>query len=196
MEEKNKEQNKEVSKPQTHRPFVKRKNFGSSKDGARGGGGSGRGGGGGRRRSERPRSEYKNKVIDIRRVTRVVAGGRRFSFSVSLVSGDKKGSVGVGLGKAGDTSLAIEKATKNAKKHMIKVKLSKDMTIPHESGAKYASSIVAIRPAPGKGIVAGSSVRTVLDLAGIKNVGAKLLSRSKNKLNNARAAIEALRAIK
>lgn len=169
----------------------------------RGGGGARRGGAGGgfrggnrpRRGSNKPRSDFKSKVIDIRRVTRVVAGGRRFSFSVALVYGDKKGSVGVGLGKASDTALAIEKATKNANKNMIKVKLNKAMNIAHDVEAKYSGSRVSIRPAPGKGIVAGSSVRTVLDLAGIKDVGAKLLSRSKNKLNNAKAAIKALQSI-
>tara|TARA_Y100001935_G_C17268166_1_gene490321 strand:- start:253 stop:810 length:558 start_codon:yes stop_codon:yes gene_type:complete len=146
-------------------------------------------------RRERPRPEFEQKIINIRRVTRVVRGGRRFSFSVGLVAGDKKGSVGVGLGKAGDTALAIEKAARNAKKNMITVKLTKKGSIPHESQAKYTSSEVMLMPAPGKGIIAGSSARTVLELAGIKEVGAKFLSRSKNKVNNARATIKALNQI-
>lgn len=150
---------------------------------------------GGRRGGERQRPEFEQKIISIRRVTRVVRGGRRFSFSVSLVAGDKKGSVGVGVGKAGDTALAIEKALRDAKKKMITVKLTKEGSIAHEVQAKYASSEVDLMPAPGKGVIAGSSVRTVLELAGIKEVGAKLLSRSKNKMNNARAAIKALEAL-
>jgi len=145
---------------------------------------------------ERVKPEFDQKVIDIRRVTRVVSGGRRFSFSVALVAGNKKGSVGVGVGKSSDTSSAIEKASRNAKKNMIKVKLDKNMSIPHEVETKFASTRVALRPAPGKGLVAGSSVRNVLDLAGVKDVSSKLISRSKNKLNNARAAVEALKQFK
>jgi len=125
-----------------------------------------------------------------------MAGGRRFSFSVSMVIGDKKGRVGVGVGKAGDTQLAIEKSVRAAKKHMITVPLDKDMRIPHDVLVKYASSEVMIMPAPGRGLVAGSSVRTVLELAGVKDVTAKIFSRSKNKLNNARAAVEALKQLK
>ncbi len=148
------------------------------------------------RRDERVKQEYEQNIISIRRVTRVMAGGRRFSFSVTMVVGDKKGKVGVGVGKAGDTQLAIEKAVRNAKKNIIKVVMNKDSHIPHDVEAKYASSEVMIMPAPGRGLVAGSSVRTVLELAGVKNVTAKLFSRSKNKLNNARAAITALRQLK
>lgn len=144
------------------------------------------------RRQEKPRSEYDQKIISIRRVTRVVAGGRRFSFSVAIVSGNKKGSVGVGVGKASDTALAIEKATRSAKKAMIKIPLDKNMRIAHDVSAKYTASVVNIMPSPEKGMVAGSSVRNVLELAGVKDVTAKVMSRSKNKLNNARATIKAL----
>lgn len=129
-------------------------------------------------------------------MTRVASGGRKFSFAVSLVAGNRKGSVGVGTGKAGDTSLAIEKALKNAKKHMIKINTTKEMSIPHDVEAKFSSSRVMIMPAKGKGIVAGSSVRDVLELAGIKDVTAKIRSGSKNKLNNARVAIKALLTLK
>lgn len=147
-------------------------------------------------RQERQRPEFEQKIISIRRVTRVMAGGRRFSFSVSMVIGDKKGRVGVGIGKAGDTQLAIEKAIRDAKNHMITVTMNKDGHIPHDVHVKVASSDVMIMPAPGRGLVAGSSVRTVLEMAGVKDVTAKLLSRSKNKLNNARAAVEALKQLK
>jgi len=150
----------------------------------------------GGRREERARSEFEQKIISIRRVTRVVAGGRRFAFSVAMVIGDKKGKVGVGLGKAGDTQLAIEKATRDAKKNLLIVPMNKDQHIPHDVHTKYSSSEVMIMPAPGRGLVAGSSVRTVLELAGVKDVTAKIFSRSKNKLNNAKAAIEALRQLK
>jgi len=171
--------------------------------GRRGGSNDRRGGaGGGNRRPrrggrpERVRPEFDQKIVSIRRVTRVMAGGRRFSFSVSMVIGDKKGKVGVGIGKAGDTQLAIEKAVRDAKKKMIVVPMDKDGRIPHDVHVKYASSEVMIMPAPGRGLVAGSSVRTVLELAGVKDVTAKLFSRSKNKLNNARAAVEALKQLK
>ncbi len=146
-------------------------------------------------RPERVRPEFEQKIISIRRVTRVMAGGRRFSFSVAMVIGDKKGKVGVGIGKAGDTQLAIEKAVRDAKKEMITVPMNKDSHIPHDVHTKYASSEVMIMPAPGRGLVAGSSVRTVLELAGVKDVTAKIFSRSKNKLNNARAAVEALKQL-
>lgn len=164
-------------------------------------GGSRSGGGGDKRprrgpRTERAKPEFDQKIIDIRRVARVVTGGRRFSFSVAVVAGDRKGRVGIGTGKAGDTSLAIEKAFKNAKKNMIKVKLTKDMSIPHEVEVKLNSARLMILPAPGRGIVAGSSVRTVLDLLGAKDIGAKIFSRSKNKLNNARATLKALQVFK
>jgi len=158
------------------------------------------GGMSGRRPSRRPersgreriKPEFDTKIINIRRVTRVAAGGRRFSFSVAVVSGDHKGRVGVGLGKAGDTSLAIEKATRNAKKNMVKVPLLSTMSISHAIEAKYSSAVVTIMPAKGHGVVAGSAVRNVIELAGIKDVVAKLRSGSKNKLNIARATVMAL----
>lgn len=143
-------------------------------------------------RDARPRNEFEQKMLNIRRVARVATGGRRFSFSVAIVAGDKKGKVGVGLGKANDTSLAIDKALRNAKKNMITVNMTKTLSIPHEVGSKYCSARIMIRPAPGRGVVAGSAVRNVLDLAGVKDVTAKILSGSKNKLNIARAAIDAL----
>jgi len=145
-------------------------------------------------RDER-RSEFAQKLIGIRRVARVMAGGRRFNFSAALVLGDKKGRVGVGLGKAADTALAIEKATRSAKRSMLTLNLTKNRSLPHNVKAKYCASRVEIRPSPGRGLVAGSSVRTVLELAGVSDVTAKILSRSHNSINNARAAIEALRSV-
>jgi small subunit ribosomal protein S5 len=128
-------------------------------------------------------------------VTRVATGGRRYSFSVAVVAGDKKGRVGVGLGKAGDTALAVEKATREAKKNLIKINLSPKMTIPHAVEGKYSSAKIKIFPARGSGVVAGSSARAIIELAGIKDVCAKYMSGSKNGLNNAKAAIEALKNI-
>jgi small subunit ribosomal protein S5 len=142
------------------------------------------------------RSEFDQRLITIRRVARVVAGGRRFSFSVAIIIGNPQGKVGVGHGKAGDTTLAIDKAVRNAKKNMITVTLGKEGSIAHETSAKYCASRVSLMPAPGRGLVAGSSVRPVLELAGITHTVAKIHSGSKNGLNNARAAIEALRKLK
>ena len=157
---------------------------------------------GGRRPNRRPqrrdrgvKSEFDQKIVSLRRVTRVMGGGRRFTFSVAIVAGNRKGMVGVGQGKAADTPLAIEKAFRDAKKNMIKVNTTADMSIPHDVEAKYAASVVKIMPAPGRGILAGSSVRTVIELAGLKDVGAKLFSRSKNSANNAYVAIKALKML-
>lgn len=146
-------------------------------------------------RGERIRPEFDQKLINIRRVARVVSGGRRFSFSVALIAGNKKGLVGVGIGKAGDTALAIDKALRNAKKNMINVNLTKSMSIPHEVDAKYSSARIIIRPSPQRGIIAGSAARNVIELAGIKDVSAKIMSVSKNKLNIARATVLALKNI-
>lgn len=148
------------------------------------------------RREPRAKPEFDQKIIDIRRVTRVSSGGRRFSFAVSIVVGDRKGKVGVGTGKGGDTALAVDKAFRNARKHIVTLNLTKSHSIPHEVNAKFSSARVVMMPAKGKGIVAGSSVRDVIDLAGIKDINAKLRSGTKNKLNNAKAAIKALMALK
>lgn len=142
-------------------------------------------------------SELAQKLIDLRRVTRVMAGGRRFSFRATLVVGNRSGEVGVGIGKGADTALAIQKAFREAQKHMIKISLTKEGSILYDVIGKFSSARVLIRPASeGHGLVAGSSVRTVLDFAGIKNASAKVLSHTKNKISNARAAIEALKKIK
>ena len=156
------------------------------------GGRGGRPGGRGGDRGERVKPEFDSKIIDIRRVTRVTSGGRRMNFSVAVVAGDRKGRVGVGLGKGNDTAGAVEKATREAKKNLIKVPLSPQMTLLHGVEAKYSSARIMIFPARGRGIVAGSSARTVIELAGIKDVCAKLMSGSKNRLNIARVTVAAL----
>lgn len=113
-----------------------------------------------------------------------------------MIVGDRKGKVGVGTGKAGDISLAMDKAAKDAKKHLITLRLTKTNSIPHQVIAKSSSATVEIIPAPSRGLVAGSAVRNVLELAGITDVSAKILSGSKNKLNMARATIDALKRIR
>ena len=140
-------------------------------------------------------SEFDEQIVQVNRVSKKTKGGNKIGFSVLTVVGDKKGRVGVGLGKAGDTSIAIDKATRNAKKNMIKARLTSSMSIPHSVNAKYCSARVLLMPAPGRGVIAGSSVRNVIELAGIKDVSAKILSGSKNRLNNARVALRALEQI-
>ena len=178
------------------RPRMQRRGPGGSRGGSRGGGRDDKGRGGRGKREERPRSEFDQKTLLLRRVARVTAGGRRFSFSAAIVIGDHKGRVGVGIGKGGDTAGSIEKALRDAKKNMITVKTTKTMSIPHDVYAKESSGIVQIRPAPERGIVAGSAVKMVLELAGVKDVTAKIFSPSKNKLNIARATIKALATLK
>lgn len=169
------------------KPFAKR--------GDRKGGFKGRGGKRNTRRKnfKREKPEFDQKIVSLRRVTRVMAGGRRFSFSAAVVIGDKKGRVGFGLAKANDTAAAIDKAVRIAKKDMITLKLTENNSIPYDVQAKYKASEVLLRPVTGKGLAAGGGVRTVLELAGVDEVGGKLLSRSKNNINNARVTIEALR---
>lgn len=152
--------------------------------------------GGSRSRAPRERGEFEQVTIDARRVARVMAGGRRFNFSLVVVIGDKKGRVGVGLGKGVDTALAIDKAVRDAKRHLITVLRTKSGSIPHQVRTKYASSTVEIIPSKGRGLVAGSAVRTVLDLAGVTDVVTKIHSRTKNKLTIARATIEALKLLR
>jgi small subunit ribosomal protein S5 len=148
------------------------------------------------KRRERVKSEFDQKILNIRRVTRVASGGRRFSFSVSIVIGDKKGKVGVGIGKAGDTSLAIDKAAKNAKKNMVTIKRTDEHTIAHDVKAKYNSARIMLMPAKGRGMIAGSAVRDVLLLAGVTDINTKIISGSKNKINIARATVKALGDLK
>ncbi len=144
-------------------------------------------------RSRREKPEFEQKLLDLARVTRVVKGGRRFRFRATLVIGNRKGKVGVGVGKGGDVSDAIKKAYDDAKKKLIIVTKEKN-TIPHDIFYKLGSARVMLKPAPkGRGIVAGGAVRAVVDLAGIKDVVSKSLGTS-NKLNVARATIEALKS--
>lgn len=145
----------------------------------------------------REKSEFDQATLDVRRTARVVAGGRRFSFRVTAVVGNRKGRVGVGVGKGPDVSSAVDKAVYYAKKHLITVPITEKKTIPHEVEAKHSAARVILKPAAeGRGLVVGGPVRMIADLAGIKNLTAKILGRTPNKVNNARAAIEALKRLK
>ena len=118
------------------------------------------------------------------------------SFRAVVVAGDKKGKVGIGIDKGRDVSQAIDKATRRAKKDLVSVVIV-DGTIPHEVEAKSGPARILLKPQKkGRGLVAGGAVRTICDLAGIKNISSKILSGSKNKLNNARATMEALKKLK
>ncbi len=169
--------------------------FGRGSGGNRGGKGGAGGRKGGFKKFAREKPEFDSKTISIRRVTRVVSGGRRFSLSVALVAGDRNGRIGLGTGKALDTQVAIEKAMKAAKKNMIHLRLAKNNSLPHDIEAKFKSSKVFIMPNKGRGLIAGSSARIILNLAGLHDVTAKFFSGTKNKLNNARATMKALEQI-
>ncbi|MBI4132030.1 MAG: 30S ribosomal protein S5 [Candidatus Sungbacteria bacterium] len=145
---------------------------------------------------ERERSEYDQKLLDVRRVARVVAGGRRFSFRVTVVIGNRRGKVAVAVAKGADVATAIEKATSRAKKHLAAIAITAAGSIAHEVGAKYGAARVRLWPRPsGSGIVAGGAVRAVVELAGIANISSKILSRTPNKLTNAMATLEALKQL-
>lgn len=160
-----------------------------------GGRGEGRPRGGHRgQQADRPKPEFDQQILAIRRVVRVVRGGRRFSFSIVLAAGDRKGRIGLGVGKAADVSSGVEKALRQARKNMLKLKLTKNNSLPHGLNTKYGSVRLLLQPAPRRGVVAGSVARSILKLAGVQDVGIKILSKSKNKLNNARATMQALSA--
>jgi len=144
-----------------------------------------------RHRDEGAKREFDQKVIEVKRVTRVVAGGKRMRFRALVAIGDKKGKIGVGLRKGTDVSEAVNKAVNAAKKTMVLIPMV-NQTIPHEIKFKYKSSVVFLKPArPGTGIIAGGSIRQVLDLAGIRNILSKMLG-SSNKVNNTMATYLAL----
>lgn len=135
---------------------------------------------------------WEERVVQVKRVTKVVKGGKKLSFKTVIVIGNEKGQVGVGIGKATDVIGAVKKGVTDAKKHIINVPLTKHGSIPHHINGIEGAAQVLMRPsAPGSGVIAGGAVRTVLELAGIKNILTKQLG-SNNVLNNARATINGL----
>jgi small subunit ribosomal protein S5 len=149
-----------------------------------------------REKYEKPKDEFESRLLDLARVTRVAAGGRRFRFRAVIVTGNKAGKVGIGVAKGIDVAQAIEKATRISRKNLIIVPFVGD-TIPHEVLIKFGAAKVLLRPQKkGRGLVAGGTVRIICNLAGIKNISSKILGRTGNKLNNAIATIEALKKLK
>lgn len=135
---------------------------------------------------------WEERVVQVRRVTKVVKGGKKLSFRAILVVGNEKGLVGVGIGKAHDVIGAVKKGVADAKKYLVNVPLTKENSIPHSMTGIFGAAQIVIRPsATGSGVIAGGATRTVLELAGIKNILAKQLG-SNNPLNNARATLNAL----
>nr|YP_010728714.1 ribosomal protein S5 [Phymatolithon calcareum]WEA76892.1 ribosomal protein S5 [Phymatolithon calcareum] len=137
-------------------------------------------------------SNWEERVVQVKRVTKVVKGGKKLSFRAIIIIGNEKGQVGVGIGKATDVIGAVKKGVTDAKKHIISVPLTKTNSITHKIHGIAGAAKVVMRPsAPGSGVIAGGSVRTVLELVGIKNILTKQLG-SNNALNNARATVDAL----
>jgi small subunit ribosomal protein S5 len=147
-------------------------------------------------RTREKESEWQERVVQIRRVTKVVKGGKKLSFRAIVVVGNERGQVGVGVGKAGDVIGAVKKGVVDGKKHLITVPITKSNSIPHRTDGVAGGAKVMMRPAaPGTGVIAGGAVRTVLELSGVKNILAKQLG-SSNPLNNARAAVDALESLR
>ncbi len=146
------------------------------------------------RKSREPReaSEWQERVVQIRRVTKVVKGGKKLSFRAVVIVGNEQGQVGVGVGKANDVIGAVKKGVADGKKHLVAVPLTSSQSIPHRmQGGGGGAAVLVMPAAPGTGVIAGGSVRTVLEMAGVKNALAKQLG-SSNPLNNARATVDAL----
>lgn len=146
-------------------------------------------------RREREESEFKEKLVAVNRVTKVVKGGRNFRFSALVVVGDEKGRVGCGMGKATEIPEAIRKAVEDAKKQLVHVSM-RDTTIPHESVGYYGTGKVLLLPAPeGTGVIAGGPARAVLELCGIKDIRTKSFG-TNNPINMVKATLEGLRQLK
>jgi small subunit ribosomal protein S5 len=144
---------------------------------------------------EREEREFDQRVIDLARVTRVMAGGKRMRFRACVAIGDHKGRCGIGLAKGADVTIAINKAVNKAKKNLIRVPLVNE-TIPHRIEAKFGAAKILLKPAPlGTGIKCGGAVRMVLALAGVPNISGKILG-GNNKINNVNALIKALSSFK
>jgi small subunit ribosomal protein S5 len=146
------------------------------------------------RRSDRPQDGFEEQIVQVSRVTKKTKGGNKMGFSVLMVVGDKNGKVGVGLGKAADVSSSIRKGASLARKHIINVPIVNE-TIPFEFRIKLGAAKVLLKPAPkGSGVIAGGAVRSVVSLAGIKNISSKVLG-TNNKASNVYATMEALKRL-
>lgn len=142
-------------------------------------------------------SEYKDRLLEVRRVTRVMAGGKRFSFRATVVVGNLRGKVGIGIAKGVDVMSAVEKARRQAEKRIHIIPLVDHRTVPHMVEAKFGAARVRIKPAAaGHGLIAGGAARAVLELVGVRDVSSKILGRTKNKISNAYATLEALKRIR
>ena len=149
-----------------------------------------------RKQFREKKDDFESSLLDLTRVARMTAGGRRFRFRATVVVGDRKGSVGLGVAKGKDVAQAIEKATRLAKKDLIKVPITRE-TIAHQVEAKSGAGRVMLKPqAKGRGVVAGGTVRVICNLAGIKNISSKIVGKTGNKINNARATLDALKKLK
>ena len=143
-----------------------------------------------------PKSDWQERVVAVQRVTKVVKGGKKMSFRAVVVVGNEQGKVGVGVGKASDVINAVKKAVTDGKKQVITVPLTGTNSIPHAITGRFGAARLILRPsAPGSGVIAGGATRTVLELAGVKNILSKQLG-SNNLLNNARATIEGLSSLR
>lgn len=148
-----------------------------------------------RRSGPREPREFEQKTIELSRVSRVVAGGKRMRFRATVAIGDQKGRVGIGIAKGADVSISIQKAATAARKNLRTIPVV-DGTIPHQVVAKFRAAQVMLKPAPaGTGVIAGGPLRAVMDLAGIKNIVAKIMG-SPNKINNLYALMEAFNQLR
>ncbi len=141
-------------------------------------------------KKEKP--EFDQQIVDLARVTRVTKGGKQLSFRVCILIGDRKGRVGYGVQKGKDVQIAVEKAVRQAKKNMIRIPIVND-TIPHRIETKFKAGRILLKPAPrGSGIIAGSSIRTILELAGVPNASSKMVGKTNNKITNVKTVFKAL----
>jgi small subunit ribosomal protein S5 len=148
------------------------------------------------KKSKRTAANWVRKVVKVRRITKVVKGGKKLRFGALVIVGNEEGRVGVGVGKAYDVMEAVKKATNDGKRNLISIPLTKNSSIPHPVLGQFGASNVIIKPAgAGTGVIAGGSVRILLEAAGVQNILAKQLG-SNNLLNNAQAAIRALETLK
>lgn len=145
-------------------------------------------------RPKKEKPEFDQHIVDLARVTRVTEGGKHLSFRACVVIGDRNGRVGYGVEKGPDVQIAVEKAVNQAKKNIIRVPLIRE-TIPHRVEAKYKAAKVMIKPAPkGSGVIAGSAIRIILEMAGVPNASSKILGKTSNKIANVKAVFDALQS--